>query len=210
MSASSVLNQMSPCRTLLPSFTNVNRFAPLMRADSPDPQPERCHANSFKQKLQEGNSYAEIAATNRGSGYANQNPAPEPSRGDKQWAGELGIEIIKVESLVEKFVSDASQPGIDPNLIPIFGILYEYLKGISGVQIFAKIAGKRTTMEGNFVNLGAISKRPRQAAQPTEGSQKPSDNNTLRVEAAGQNYRSGSGADAKTGSRNGFTRVHQL
>jgi hypothetical protein len=158
-SASSLIKQMSPRRAGYPSFSAVNRFAFLSREDSPGPV-DRGRTNSFKRKNQEGSSYAEITGGSRDP----QQPGTDSEANNAVWIGEVSTEIAKVESICDKFVSEASQPNIDPNLIPIFGLLSEAMKGICNVQksiVMRNTGTDRNATESNFVSLGAVPKKQR-------------------------------------------------
>jgi hypothetical protein len=159
-SASSLIKQMSPRRAGQPSFSTVNRFAFLSREDSPGPV-DRGRTNSFKRKSQEGSSYAEITGGSRDP----HTTGADSEANNAAWVGDVTTEIAKVESICDKFVSEASQPNIDPNLIPIFGLLSEAMKGICNVQksiVLRNNGTNKNVTENNFVSLGAVPKKQRQ------------------------------------------------
>jgi hypothetical protein len=174
ISASSALKQLSQGKMGQPSFNSVNRFNFLRQDESParnlgpNSYMERSRSNSIKRKSQEGPTYATVTGSNPEQVHEGQNHEGEKTR---MWVSEVSVDIVKVESLCDKLVTDASQAGVEPSTVPIFGLLAETLKGICGVQkkIVEKISGESSepqkypqTENCNFVDLGAIPKKQKQ------------------------------------------------
>jgi hypothetical protein len=226
MKVSSVLKQMSPRKMAQPSFVSVNRFAYLSggepRSPAPAPNPknlaptadmgERSRSNSFKRKFQEGNSYAGAVS---GSVAVSAGPEVGTEKHDVNWVNEAGVEIAKVESLCDQFVTEVSNVSVDPALLPVFGLIAESLKGVSKIQklIVEKVGHSKgnvyTPKEGGMTNLGAIPKKPRTLLAANERGN-PGQGGSGMATQGGVIPGSGSGSGSGSGLGNRIPPTPQL
>jgi hypothetical protein len=137
-SASALLKQQSP-RTTQGSgsapgsnFTynlGTNRFA-VLQNDHLGNGNGRPRSNSIKRKNPEGPSFANVVA---------KNAQPAGTSNDSNCEVDIGTEIAKANSFVDKIAEEISLRDLDPVLVGLFSYLCDAVRSITAVQ--AKMTG---------------------------------------------------------------------
>jgi hypothetical protein len=162
ISASAALKMQSPRKNFGAAANTVpvsNRLMSIVRDASPAPASDgRPRSNSVKRKEPEGPSFASVAS---------KNLANSPCY-DEDVTGDLTLNVVKVRSLLDKAAGEINDLVVDPGVVTVLNTMCEAMREICTVQdklVTGKIqSGKESAYanRGNMmVNLGAISKRPR-------------------------------------------------
>jgi hypothetical protein len=177
LSASALLKQQSPRNTQgsgsAPGSnfnfnSGVNRLA-VIQNDQSDNGNGRPRSNSVKRKNPEGPSFANVVAKNA------HNVGPN---NDGNCEIDVGTEIAKANSFVDKIAEEISLRELDPVLVGLFSYLCDAIRSVTAVQ--AKLSGSNENAAPRvdpapnpapnpvprdppvMVSLGAIPKKPRQ------------------------------------------------